>query len=311
MNPPRIFLGVLLIVALFLIFAQSNLEYISFADLRRALAGVFFVESITEVELKEAYAKAQRGEGKVKILIVPGHDDESWGTEFNGVREADLTMRVGEALVAQFAKNPAYDAVLLRGRSGYLPAFETYFTENKEQVRADIARKKKIMSDLFAAGSVERQTDGIQHNKAALDVVLRLYAVNQWANENGFHLVLHLHLNDHGGRPQGKVGAYSGFSLYIPEAQYSNAKASRAVAEALFAEFSTTLQRSNLPKEDTGLVPDQSLIAVGAYNTLDAAAVLIEYAYIYESTLRTAEGRKEAIARYADLTYRGVERFFR
>lgn len=311
MNPSRIFFGVLLVGAIFLVFVQSNLEYISFADFRRAVAGVFFVESITEGELQEVYAKAKRDEGKVKVLIVPGHDDRSWGTEFNGIREADLTMRIGEALAAEFAKNPAYEATLVRGRSGYLPAFEEYVAENKERIRAEVAAKKKIMSDLFSAGSVERKTDGVQHNKAALDVVLRLYTVNQWANENGFHLVLHLHFNDHGGRPQGKVGAYSGFSLYIPEAQYSNAKASRAVAEALFAEFSPVFQKSNLPKEDAGLVPDQSLIAVGAYNTLDAAAVLIEYAYIYESPLRSFAGRQEAIERYADLTYRGVERFFR
>lgn len=311
MNILKTFLGALFLFgAIFLVFAHRNLEYISFADFRRAVAGVFFVESITEWELKEAYANAQRGNGKVKVLIVPGHDDESWGTEFNGIREADLTMRVGEALTAEFAKNPAYDAVLLRGRTGYLSAFATYFTERKEQVRAEVVRKKKIMSDLLAAGSVER-LEGVQHNKAALNTALRLYAVNQWANENGFHLVLHLHLNDYGGRPRGKVGTYSGFSLYIPDGQYSNAKASYAVAEALFAEFSPVFQKSNLLKEDSGIVPDQSLIAVGAYNTLNSASVLLEYAYIYETPLRTVEGRKEAITRYADLTYRGVERFFR
>lgn len=304
--------GVTAVVALAVLAARlsSGLEYISFADFRRAVAGVFFVDSITEGELKEAYANAQRGEGKVKVLIVPGHDDTNWGTEFNGIREADLTMRVGEALTAEFAKNPAYDAVLLRGRSGYLPAFETYVAEHEAEVRAEVEAKKKIMQDLLAAGSVER-LEGVRHNKAALGVALRLYAVNKWANENGFHLIIHLHFNDHGGRPQGQVGKYSGFSLYIPDGQYSNAKASYAVAESLFTEFSSVFQKSNLPKEDAGIVPDQSLIAVGAYNTLDAASVLIEYAYIYEAPLRSFAGRKEAIERYADLTYRGVERFFR
>lgn len=289
--------------------ASSGLEYISFADFRRAVAGVFFVESITEGELKDTYAKAQRGEGKVKVLIVPGHDDESWGTEFNGIREADLTMRVGEALAETFAKNSAYKAVLLRGRDGYFPAFEKYFSENKEKVRTEVVAKKKIMSDLLAAGSVEH-LEGVSHNKAALGVVLRLYAINRWANENDFHLVLHLHFNDHGGRSQGQVGKYGGFSLYIPDGQYSNAKASYAVAESLFAEFSPLFQKSNLPNESAGIVPDQSLIAVGAYNTLDAASVLIEYVYIYEPPLRTPAGRKEAIERYAGITYRGIEQFF-
>ncbi|OHA27486.1 MAG: hypothetical protein A3C08_00660 [Candidatus Taylorbacteria bacterium RIFCSPHIGHO2_02_FULL_47_18] len=278
--------------------------------MRRAVAGVFFTDSITEGELKEAYAKAARGEGKVKILIVPGHDDDSWGTEYNGIREADLTMRVGEALAAQFAKNSAYEATLLRGRDGYLSAFETYFAEHREVVRAEVVAKKKIMKDLLAAGSVER-VEGVGHNKAALDVALRLYAINKWANENAFHLVLHLHFNDFGGRTARNMNQYGGFALYVPDGQYSNARASYAVAESLFSELSSLFTKSNLPKEDAGIVPDQSLIAIGAYNTLDAVSVLIEYAYIYEAPLRTPSGRKEAIQRFADATYRGVERFFR
>ena len=290
--------------------ASDNFQYMSFDDMRRAVAGVFFTDSITEGELKEAYAKAARGEGKVKILIVPGHDDDSWGTEYNGIREADLTMRVGEALAAQFAKNSAYEATLLRGRDGYLSAFETYFAEHREVVRAEVVAKKKIMKDLLAAGSVER-VEGVGHNKAALDVALRLYAINKWANENAFHLVLHLHFNDFGGRTARNMNQYGGFALYVPDGQYSNARASYAVAESLFSELSSLFTKSNLPKEDAGIVPDQSLIAIGAYNTLDAVSVLIEYAYIYEAPLRTPSGRKEAIQRFADATYRGVERFFR
>src|SRR3989344_2844847 len=297
----------LLVVAAAL--ASDNLQYFSFDDMRRAVAGVFFTDSITEGELKEAYAKAVREEGKVKVLIVPGHDDDSWGTSYNGIREADLTMRVGEALAAQFTKNSVYEAVVLRGRNGYLPAFDAYFTEHKETVRAEVVAKKKIMKDLLAAGSVER-TEGVGHNKAALDVALRLYAINKWANENGIHLVLHLHFNDFGGRTARNMDKYGGFSLYIPDTQYSNAKASHAVADSLFAEFSPIFKKSNLPKENEGIVPDQSLIAVGAYNTLDAASVLIEYSYIYEAPLRTVAGRKEAIHGFAEATFRGVEQFF-
>lgn len=292
-----------------LAWASNDLQYMSFDDMRRAVAGVFFVDSITAGELKEAYAKALKGDGKVKILIVPGHDDAHWGTEFNGVREADLTVQVGEELAAQFVKHPAYEVTLLRDHTGYLPAFEKYFTEHKDAVRAMVTGKKKIMRDLLAAGSVEH-VDGVMHNNAALNVALRLYAINQWANENKFQLVLHIHFNDYGGRPYGTVGAYRGFTIYVPDTQYSNAKASYAVGEALFTELSSVFQKSNLPKEDAGIVPDQSLIAVGAYNTLDAAAALIEYAYIYEKPLRTPAGRAQALARYADETFRGVERFF-
>lgn len=108
-------LSFVFVVALFifsLAWASDNFQYFSFDDMRRAVAGVFFTDSITEGELKEAYAKASRGEGKVKVLIVPGHDDESWGTEYNGIREADLTMRVGEALSVQFAENSAFSTFI-------------------------------------------------------------------------------------------------------------------------------------------------------------------------------------------------------
>ncbi len=296
-------------VAALVVYAFGSVEYISLGDFRRALAGIFFADSITEAQLHEVYAKALRGEGKVKVLIVPGHDDESWGTEYNGVREVTLTTAVGEALAAEFAKNKAYEVTLLRSHEGYLPAFDEYFQENKDAVRTAVTAKKKVMADLLKVGAVNR-ADGVPHNKAALPVALRLYAVNQWANEQGFHLVLHLHFNDYGGRKAGAVGKYSGFTLYFPDVQYSNAKASRVVADALFAQFSKTFTPSNLPKENGGMASDQSLIAVGAYNTLDPAAVLIEYAYIYESAIRNASTRAEALRGYAAETYSGVERFF-
>ena len=245
----------------------------------------------------------------IRVLIVPGHDDDSWGTEYNGIREADLTMRVGEALAAQFAKNSAYEATLLRGRDGYLSAFETYFAEHREVVRAEVVAKKKIMKDLLAAGSVER-VEGVGHNKAALDVALRLYAINKWANENAFHLVLHLHFNDFGGRTARNMNQYGGFALYVPDGQYSNARASYAVAESLFSELSSLFTKSNLPKEDGGVVEDQWLIATGSNNSVNNAAVLIEYGYIYEPVFQDKKTRAIAISDLSLLTYLGIKDYF-
>ena len=80
--------------------AGGKLQLSSLKDARRFLASVFFTDSVTVQGLKDAYANAERGGGKVKILIAPGHDDDSWGTEFRGVREADVTAALGEKLAA-------------------------------------------------------------------------------------------------------------------------------------------------------------------------------------------------------------------
>lgn len=289
--------------------AFDELQQISFKNIQRQVASVFFSESITEDKLKKVYSGALRGEGKVKILIVPGHDDSAGGTEFSGIREADMNLAVGEALRSAFSKNGAYEATLLRDGRGYLPAFERYFGEHQDEVRAEVSEKKKMMNDLIAAGSVER-ADGVMHNSAAPEIALRLYTINLWANENGFHIVLHLHFNDFAGRNARNINRYNGFALYVPEVQYSNAKASRAVAEALFAQFSNLSAPSNLPVEDRGIVPDQNLIAVGAHNTLEAASILIEYAYIYETVLRHRATRESMLREFAQQTFLGINRFF-
>lgn len=297
-------------VAAFSLWTANTLEYVSFADFRRALAGVFGSESVTVTELQKTYADAVRGEGKVKILIVPGHDEQNWGTEYAGLREETLNHEAGAALAAAFAKNPAFEATLLRDGEGFLPAFEEAFQREKEEIRAEVGRKKKIMSDLIAAGAVNR-ADGVPHNAAALDTALRLYAINGWANAKGYSLVLHIHFNDYGGRRAGTAGRYRGFAVYVPEAQYSNARASRALGEAIAARLATSFPQSSLPKEGggTGLVSDQELIAVGAYNTLDAAAALLEYAYIYEPGLHDPAKRAPLLRAYAAKTYEGIEAF--
>jgi len=303
-----LFISIALIIVSIFAFSADRFEYFSFVDISRSLAGIFGIESITEGELKDAYKNAVAGGEKIKVLIVPGHDNKNWGTEYAGLREADLTAKVGELLATTFKQNSAYEVTLLRDTKGYLPEFEKYFHKNKNAVRAETSNKKKIMKDLMSAGSVQK-ADGVQHNNAALDVALRLYAVNQWANENRYKIVLHLHFNDYGGRRANTTGPYRGFSIYVPDEQYSNARASFKMAESIFAKLSSSFVKSNLPKEDAGIVFDQDLIAVGSYNTLDAVGTLIEYAYIYESALHNPQTRPALLQTYAQKTYEGVNEF--
>jgi hypothetical protein len=82
------------------------------------------------------------------------------------------------------------------------------------------------------------------------------------------------------------------------------------IAESVFSRLSSSFKKSNLPKEDAGIVFDQDLIAVGSYNTLDSAAMLIEYAYIYEQVLHNPQSRPSVLQTYVQKTYEGVNNFF-
>jgi len=282
---------------------------LSFSDVGTMVAGVFFSESATPEALKAKYASAASGGPKMRILIVPGHDNNSWGTEFNGVREADMTALVGEELTRLLSADPMYQPILVRARSGYAPGFEDYLEKEKDNIDAFIIGKKETMLDLIKAGSV-RTNVGVSHNFAPSEIAKKLYAINKWANEYQVDIVLHLHFNDYSGRRNERPGRYNGFSLYVPDPQFSNARASRSVAESLFEQFSRFYAESNLPVEDSGIVEDQGLIAIGAYNTVDPASVLIEYGYIYEQKFLDADVREAVLKELAFQTYQGLNRFF-
>jgi N-acetylmuramoyl-L-alanine amidase len=282
---------------------------LSVADIRDMVAGVFFSESVTPEGLRARYASASEGKVKVRVLIVPGHDDASWGAEFRGVREANMTAALGEELTRFLSDDPAYQPILLRSRLEYAPGFLLYLEQEKENIRAFAAEKRKVMRDVTRAGSVQRKA-GVIHNAAPSEVAEKLYAVNRWASTNQVDIILRLHFNDYPGRRMGRVGRYDGFSMYVPERQFSNARASRAVAESLFEQFSAFHYKSNLPIEEAGIVEDQELIAVGAHNTADSASVLIEYGYIYEPSFLEAEVREVMIKELAFQTYLGLNRFF-
>ncbi|MEK7207936.1 MAG: N-acetylmuramoyl-L-alanine amidase [Patescibacteria group bacterium] len=290
-------------------FSVSVSREFSFADVRDLAASVFFVDSVTADGLKQKYARAAQGGGKVRILIVPGHDNGSSGAEFRGVHEAEMTAAVGEELSRLLSSDRRYAPTLARTRADYAKEFRDYFTVERDSVRAFVANKRQVMKDLRNASMVRRE-QGVAHNAAPSDVVWKLYSFNRWANENKIDIVLHLHFNDYPGRSSHRPGRYEGFALYVPETQFSNARASAALAKSLFAQFARFYAESNFPLEESGIVPDQDLIAVGAYNTLDSAAVLIEYGYIYEQRFLDAAIREKHMKELAFQTHLGLNRFF-
>ena len=275
-------------------------------------AYAFFQVSITPEDLKNNYSQAVADESKkFKILIVPGHDNGNWGTEYTGVREADLNVQVAEYLTQLLRKEKQFEVYLLRNSEGYDSYFLNYVSNNKNVITDFINKHKNEMLQLLETGQID-SVNGVEHINAPTDVVMMLYGANKWANDLDSDIVIHLHFNDYPRRFSDQEGKYSGFSIYIPEKQYSNATSSRAVAESVAKSLNKFFATSNYEKEGygTGIVEDQELIAIGAYNTLKPASLLVEYGYIYEPQFTHPDTREFVLRELAFQTYLGIKRYF-
>ena len=280
-------------------------------DAKNFIASVFFTDSTTTEALKEHYSGVEKTKNKIKLLIVAGHDDESGGTEFRGVKEAKINLDLALNLAEFFKDNDKFEVILVRNKNGYNPIFSNYFEKERESIKEFSKKQKETMSELVRAGDAH-SVEGVIHNSAPAETALKLYGINKWANENNIDIVLHIHFNDDPTRSRKRQaeGKYSGFAVYVPEAQYSNAKASRAVAEPIFSQLAKFYPVSNFIQEQDGIVEDQKLIAIGAHNTLDPVGMLIEYGYIYESQFLNENIKKSVIKELALQTYIGTVHFF-
>ncbi len=292
------------------VFSLKKISAIS--GVKNFIASIFFTDSTTTEKLKEDYSVTEKKD-KIKLLIVAGHDDESGGTEFRGVKEAKINLDLALNLAEFFKDNDKFEITLVRDQNGYNPVFSDYFDENRDSINEFIVKQKETMTELIRAGEVHN-VEGVIHNSAPTETVLKLYGINKWANENGTDIVLHIHFNDDPIRNRKKrietEGKFSGFAIYVPEAQYSNAKASRAVAEPIFNQLAKFYPVSNFIQEQDGIVEDQKLIAIGAHNTLDSVGMLIEYGYIYETQFINNKIRELVLKELAFQTYAGIVDFF-
>lgn len=278
------------------------------------VGSVFFTDSTTEKTLKKTYEEAisettRKDDAKVRVFIVPGHDAQFSGTQYKSLTELELTLALGEKLYAFLKKEDALDVTLSQTRDGYNPELLSYFDETQDEILAFITAQKGLMEQYIGTGEIKRVIH-VEHKAAPTGAALKLYGMNRWANENGVDIVIHIHFNDYPGRTRTATGKYSGFAIYIPERQYSNAKGSKSVARSIHKRLAMLYSESNLPKENAGLVEDQELIALGSNNTLDGASMLIEYGYIYEPALSNPDTRDAVLEDLAFQTYLGIMDFF-
>lgn len=243
----------------------------------------------------------------VNILIVPGHDDEHTGAGFGTIREVDLNRALAKKLFNYLAEEKGINPVLSSTASGYNPIFERYFNQEESKIKKFIKDSKKSFSKKIIDQDLVLDQNTF-HNAAPGEMIQRLYGINRWVNNQDFDLVIHIHFNDYAGRKWNKEGKYDGFSIYTPSPVFENHDLSRVLADSVFEELQKIRPVSNLESEKEGVIEDNELIAVGANESLDAGAILVEYGYIYEPILNKIETRNTSLDYFAYATYKGVKK---
>ena len=246
---------------------------------------------------------------KVRILLVPGHEPDYGGAEYGSLKERNMTVELADDLQQFLSQNSRYQVFITRDTQSWSPTFADYFsTEWNDIIAWEKAHKDEVIN-LERLGQFQAVTPGVQHQTVPDDVALRIYGIDKWVDENDIDIVIHVHFNDYPGH--GTVpGKYSGFTIYVPQKEYDNSSTTQAVAGAIFRRLAKYSAVSNLSGESSGIVQDQDLIAIGAYNSVDAASMLIEYGYIYEPQFTDDSLRSPAIKDLAFQTYLGLQDFF-
>ena len=273
-------------------------------------ASVFFTQSVAAPDIQKKFSSASTTGQRIKILIVPGHEPDFGGAEYKNLKERDMTVDLGHYLSEYLMNNPHYEVFATRNKDVWNQELQDYFDQHWRGINTFVASQKAEMAHLVSDGKIVRVTDGVPHNDAPSDVATRLYGINKWANEKKMDITIHIHFNDDASRRITRAGEYNGFTIYVPDRQYSNADASKSIATEIVGRIAQFSAISNFPREDSGVTEDQDLIAVGGQNTSDGASMLIEYGYIYEPQFADPETRDTALKELALQTYLGLEDFF-
>ncbi|MEK7568879.1 MAG: N-acetylmuramoyl-L-alanine amidase [Patescibacteria group bacterium] len=273
-------------------------------------ASVFFTQSVNATDLRATFDTASSTKKKLNVLVVPGHEPYFGGAEYRDIKERDLNADLALALAQYLVEDGHFEVAMTRGKEGWNPHLQDYFTTHGEEIKTFVSSQKGEMARLVEAGMISLKSDNLPHNNAPNDVALRLYGINKWANDRKVDIVIHIHFNDSSPRRANTPGEYNGFAIYTPERQYSNSQATGEIAPHIFKRLSRMFPVSSLPVEDKGVVEEQDLIAIGSYNSVDGASMLIEYGYIYEPQFKIQSVRDLVIKELAFQTYLGLADFF-
>lgn len=250
----------------------------------------------------------------IKILLVPGHDNDVWGAQYGNIKEASMTFVLATQIYNILKKDKRFEVYITRDGStplGYTKEFDDYFINHHDDIIAFEKNDKTLMQASIADGAFI-QKENAPHHTVSSDVALRLYGINKWADENKMNAVVHIHFNDYPRTNAWTIGKYKGFAIYFPDGQLPNFKESANLAADIYTQLHKKYISSTYPPELGGLISDQKLIAMGANGTLDASvrSVLVEYGYIYEKKFRNSITRHQAYKDMAALTATGIKNYF-
>ena len=248
---------------------------------------------------------------QIKVLIVPGHDNEIWGSQYGNIKEANMNLALATNIYNILKEDKRFQVFITRDNNGYIKEFSDYFSSKELDIKNFKENaKKKIQIKINNGSFLEKEN--VKHNPVKENTSIVLYGINKWANENNIDAIIHIHFNDYPRKTKWTIGHYKGFAIYMPDKQFLNSKKSEKLAKNIYTELSRDYISSNYKKELNGLVPDQKLIAIGASNTLlaNVGSVLVEYGYIYEKKFRTINSRKQAYKNMAILTANGIKNSF-
>lgn len=295
----------------------ANIVYSTIGSVENRLASAILSHAPKSViEIKSKYFGIRENttsfasDAKVKILLVPGHEPDFGGAEYGDLFERQMTVELAEQLKQFIGTNSRYEVFVSRDQGGWSPIFSNYFKTNWSEIVAWTRNNREETERLSRIGEFHPAVPSVIHNKAPQDVALRLYGINKWSNENDIDIIIHVHFNDNPGHPKNFPGKYSGFAIYIPQNQYLNSSTTNTVANSIFNRLQKFNPVSNFSGESGGIIETQDLIAVGAYNSVNAASMLIEYGYIYEPQFNNPELKDLAIKDLAFQTYLGLQDFF-
>jgi N-acetylmuramoyl-L-alanine amidase len=285
------------------------------ANTSQYLAATILHKTLTVAELKEKYnAPAPK---KIRILLVPGHEPGYGGAEYGSLKEREMTVELSKYLNEFLKSNGHYEVVVARDNDRWNPVLMSYFIRDWNNIISFFKDSRDEALHMVSAKAASKTSSStpplsgkVQHNSARTDVALRLYGINKWGNENNIDIAVHIHFNDYPRKNPSSPGVYSGFTVYVPEKEYTNSPTTKAVAETIFKRLAKYNPVSDLPVEDDGIVEEGELIAIGAHNTANAASMLIEFGYIYEPQFQDPSIRSKTIKDLAFQTYLGLQDFF-
>jgi N-acetylmuramoyl-L-alanine amidase len=247
----------------------------------------------------------------IRVLIVPGHDNEIWGAQYGNIKEADMNLVLGTDIYNLLKKDKKFEVFITRDQNGYTKTFADYFSKNKADIISFKNNAKKDTQIKIDNGTFLNKT-GVVHNVVNAETAIELYGINKWANENKINAVINVHFNDYPRPTKWTIGVYKGFAIYLPDKQMVNASGSAKLAKSIFTQLSKKYISSTYKLEKGGLVSDEKLISLGASGTLNKEenSVLIEYGYIYEKIFRNSITRHRAYTTMAGLTATGIKNYF-